>query len=55
MLAGRLKGLGEMQRLGGLIQELGTPEQKVFFLVKQGEVDGVIALVQNYLTRYRDW
>ena len=45
MLAGRLKGLGKMQRLGGLIQELGTPEQKVFFWVEQGEFDGAITRV----------
>ena len=47
MLADRLKALGEMEELGGLIQELGTPEQKVFFLVDQGEFDGAIALVKK--------
>jgi hypothetical protein len=47
MLADRLKALGEMEALSGLIQELGTPEQKVFFLVEQGEFDGAIALVQK--------
>ena len=33
MLSDRLKALGETAGLGELIQELGTPEQKVFFLV----------------------
>jgi tetratricopeptide (TPR) repeat protein len=47
MLSDRLKALGETEALGELIQELGTPEQKVFFLVKQGEFDGAIALAQK--------
>jgi uncharacterized Zn finger protein len=47
MLGDRLKALGETEALGELIQELGTPEQKVFFLVKQGEFDLAIVLAQK--------
>ncbi len=47
MLGDRLKALDETEALGELIQELGTPEQKVFFLVKQGEFNGAIALAQK--------
>jgi len=40
MLADRLKALSETQALGRLIQQFGTLEQKVFFLVERGSLIG---------------